>query len=151
MVVQPPPAEDRGPAADVSIGGQVTVFPGIPNGTSNEYSDSPALLIHLREDFAAELRQNLYPMNQDSMAGNFVAYSKICTHAGCPPSLFEQQTNRLLCPCHQSQFLITDNARPIFGPAARSLAMLPIVVDSDGYFVAVSDFKVPVGPSFWEL
>lgn len=145
--------EDGNPVrpADVSIGGQITVFPGIDHGASNQYADSPALLIHLREDFAEELRQNLYPLNQGSMAGNFVAYSKICTHAGCPPSLFEQQTNRLLCPCHQSQFLITDNARPIFGPAARSLAMLPITVDSEGYFVAVSDFKVPVGPSFWEL
>ncbi|MPZ28041.1 MAG: Rieske 2Fe-2S domain-containing protein [Micromonosporaceae bacterium] len=136
--------------ADVSVGGQVTVFPGIDHGASNEYADSPTLLIHLREEFAAELRQNLYPMNQDSMAGNFVAYSKICTHAGCPPSLFEQQTNRLLCPCHQSQFLITDNARPIFGPATRSLAMLPIAVDNEGYFVATSDYQVPVGPSFWE-
>ena len=60
------------------------------------------------------------------MWGNFVAYSKICTHAGCPASLYEQQTNRLLCPCHQSQFLITDNARPIFGPASRRLPQLPI-------------------------
>ena len=60
------------------------------------------------------------------MWGNFVAYSKICTHAGCPASLYEQQTNRLLCPCHQSQFLITDNARPIFGPASRALPQLPI-------------------------
>ena len=60
------------------------------------------------------------------MWGNYVAYSKICTHAGCPASLYEQQTNRLLCPCHQSQFLITDNARPIFGPASRRLPQLPI-------------------------
>lgn len=137
--------------ADVSVGGQITVFPGIPGGASNRFADSPTLLIHLREAFAEELRGNLYPMNQGSMAGNFVAYSKVCTHAGCPPSLYEQQTNKLLCPCHQSQFLITDNARPIFGPAARSLPMLPITVDEEGYFVAVSDYKVPVGPSFWEL
>ena len=137
--------------SEVSVAGQLTVFPGIPGGTTNEYADSPALLIHLREEDAAQLRTNLFPMNQDSMAGNFVAYSKICTHAGCPPSLFEQDSNRLLCPCHQSQFLITDNARPIFGPAARSLPMLPITLDDEGFFVATSDFKVPVGPSFWEL
>jgi ubiquinol-cytochrome c reductase iron-sulfur subunit len=136
--------------ADVSVGGQITVFPGIPHGASNEYSDSPALLIHLRQEHAAQLRENLYEMNRNSMVGNFVAYSKICTHAGCPPSLYEQQTNRLLCPCHQSQFLITDNARPIFGPAARSLPMLPITLDDEGFFVAASDFPVPVGPSFWE-
>jgi ubiquinol-cytochrome c reductase iron-sulfur subunit len=135
---------------EVSVGGQVTVFPGIPDGTSNEYADSPALLIHLREGDAEHLREHLYEMNQGSMAGNFVAYSKVCTHAGCPPSLYEQQTNRLLCPCHQSQFLTTENARPVFGPATRALPMLPIELDNEGYFVASSDFKVPVGPSFWE-
>lgn len=136
--------------ADVSVGGQVTVFPGIEHGASNEYADSPSLLIHLREEHAEELRGNLYPLNQGSMAGNFVAYSKVCTHAGCPPSLFEQQTNLLLCPCHQSQFMITDNARPVFGPATRSLAMLPIRLDGEGYFIAARDYKVAIGPSFWE-
>lgn len=135
---------------DVSVGGQMTVFPGIPGGATNEFADSPTLLIHLRQDHADELRENLYELNQESMLGNYVAYSKICTHAGCPPSLFEQETNLLLCPCHQSQFLITDNARPVFGPAARSLAMLPLALDQDGNFVAAADYKVPVGPSFWE-
>lgn len=136
--------------ADISVGGQITVFPGIPGGTTNQYPNGPTLLIHLREEHAQELRENLYEMNKGSMAGNFVAYSKICTHAGCPASLYEQQSNRLLCPCHQSQFLITDNARPVFGPAARSLPMLPIAVDDEGFFVATRDYKVPVGPSFWE-
>jgi ubiquinol-cytochrome c reductase iron-sulfur subunit len=46
--------------------------------------------------------------------------------------------------------MITDNARPVFGPAARSLPMLPIELDGEGFFVARRDFKVPVGPSFWE-
>jgi ubiquinol-cytochrome c reductase iron-sulfur subunit len=145
--------EDGSPIrpADVSVAGQMTVFPGIPGGATNEFADSPTLLIHLREEDARILRENLYPMNEDSMVGNFVAYSKICTHAGCPPSLYEQQTNRLLCPCHQSQFLITDNARPVFGPAARSLPMLPLALDDEGFFVAADDYPVPVGPSFWEL
>jgi ubiquinol-cytochrome c reductase iron-sulfur subunit len=136
--------------ADVSVGGIVTVFPGIPGGTSSRYADSPAMLIRLRPEDAARLRDNLYELNRDSMAGDFVAYSKICTHVGCPASLYEQQTNRLLCPCHQSQFLVTDNARPVFGPATRSLAMLPIALADDGYFVATSDYQVPVGPSYWE-
>jgi ubiquinol-cytochrome c reductase iron-sulfur subunit len=136
--------------ADVSIGGQVTVFPGIPGGATNEYANSPTLLIHLREEQARQLQENLYELNVGSLAGNFVAYSKVCTHAGCPPSLYEQETSLLLCPCHQSQFQITDNARPVFGPAARSLPMLPIALDDEGFFVAASDYKVPVGPSFWE-
>src|SRR5690606_4095621 len=131
-----------------------------PGGATNRYASSPALLIHLRQEDADLLRSRLYEINADSMEGNFVAYSKICTHAGCPPSLYEQQTNRLLCPCHQSQFLITDNARPVVGPAARSLAMLPLALDEEGFFVAGkidetgqlvgADFPVPVGPSYWE-
>src|SRR6266508_1695101 len=136
---------------EVSVSGQMTVFPGIPGGATNKWADSPVLLIHLREQDAVAARKNLerVKVNAGGMWGNFVAYSKICTHAGCPASLYEQQTNRLLCPCHQSQFSITDNARPIFGPATRRLPMLPLGV-VDGVFVAMSDFRVPIGPGFWE-
>ncbi|MGH3588555.1 MAG: ubiquinol-cytochrome c reductase iron-sulfur subunit, partial [Pseudonocardia sp.] len=52
--------------------------------------------------------------------------------------------------CHQSQFLATEYARPIFGPATRPLAQLPITVNDEGYLVARSDFAEPVGPAFWE-
>jgi ubiquinol-cytochrome c reductase iron-sulfur subunit len=139
---------------DVSAGGQMTVYPGIPHGATNHYADSPTLLIHLRADDAAETRKNAEAdkngRNVGSMWGNYVAYSKICTHAGCPASLYEQQTNRLLCPCHQSQFLITDNAQPVFGPATRRLPMLPLTVDEEGFFVAAEDFRDVVGPDFWE-
>ena len=137
---------------DVSVGGQMTVFPGIPGGATNEWADSPTLLIHLRADDAqkALAAADVDPRNKGSMWGNYVAYSKICTHAGCPASLYEQQTNRLLCPCHQSQFNIINNAVPIFGPATRRLPMLPIEVDPDGFFVAKSDYKDTVGPDFWE-
>jgi ubiquinol-cytochrome c reductase iron-sulfur subunit len=79
-----------------------------------------------------------------------VAFSRICTHVGCPVSLYEQQTHHMLCPCHQSTFDLSDDGRVIFGPAARSLPQLPITVNADGYLVARSDFLQPVGPSFWE-
>ncbi|SCG46547.1 ubiquinol-cytochrome c reductase iron-sulfur subunit [Micromonospora humi] len=137
--------------ADVSVGGQLTVFPGIEGGVSNKHADSPTLLIHLREDDAQKSRAaNERKGHGDYMWGNYVAFSKICTHAGCPASLYEQQTNRLLCPCHQSQFLITDNAKPIFGPANRPLPQLPIEVDEEGFFVARSDYTETIGPDFWE-
>jgi ubiquinol-cytochrome c reductase iron-sulfur subunit len=137
---------------DISTGGQITVFPGIPGGATNEYADSPTLLIHLRADAAAQARAaaNGDHRNAGSMWNDYVAYSKICTHAGCPASLYEQQTNRLLCPCHQSQFNIIDNAQPIFGPATRRLPMLPITIDAEGFFVATQDYKDTVGPDFWE-
>ncbi|WP_428964396.1 cytochrome bc1 complex Rieske iron-sulfur subunit [Micromonospora fluostatini] len=137
--------------ADISAGGQITVFPGIDHGVSNRHADSPTLLIHLREDDAQRSREaNERVGHGGYMWGNYVAFSKICTHAGCPASLYEQQTNRLLCPCHQSQFLITDNAKPVFGPASRRLPQLPIEVDSEGFFVARSDYTEVVGPDFWE-
>ncbi|MEV4197681.1 cytochrome bc1 complex Rieske iron-sulfur subunit [Micromonospora globbae] len=137
--------------SDISAGGQLTVFPGIEHGISNRHADSPTLLIHLRDEDAQKSRQaNERVGHGDYMWGNYAAFSKICTHAGCPASLYEQQTNRLLCPCHQSQFLITDNARPVFGPASRRLPQLPIEVDSEGFFVAKSDFTETVGPDFWE-
>jgi ubiquinol-cytochrome c reductase iron-sulfur subunit len=82
---------------------------------------------------------------------NIVAYSKICTHVGCPVALYEQTTHRILCPCHQSTFDATRGARVIFGPAARALPQLPLSVDSAGYLIAASDYRVPVGPPFWEL
>jgi ubiquinol-cytochrome c reductase iron-sulfur subunit len=135
---------------DVSVGGQMTVFPGIPHGATNKYADSPTLLIHLRAGDAQAAREAADGPNVNAMWGNHIAFSKICTHAGCPASLYEQQTNRLLCPCHQSQFLITDNARPIFGPASRRLPQLPIELDAEGFFVASSDYRETVGPDFWE-
>jgi ubiquinol-cytochrome c reductase iron-sulfur subunit len=81
---------------------------------------------------------------------NIVAYSRICTHVGCPVGLYEQTTHHLLCPCHQSTFNAAKGAEVIFGPAPRPLPQLPITVDADGYLVAKSDFTQPVGPSFWE-
>lgn len=78
------------------------------------------------------------------------AYSKICTHVGCPVALYEQQTHHLLCPCHQSTFDLAQHCAVIFGPAKRPLPQLPITVDAEGYLVAQSGFNEPVGPSFWE-
>ncbi|TIC88698.1 Rieske (2Fe-2S) protein [Nocardioides sp. GY 10113] len=79
-----------------------------------------------------------------------VAYSKICTHVGCPISLNERTTHHLLCPCHQSTFDLADSGKVVFGPAGRPLPQLPLAVDDEGYLVAQSDFDEPVGPSYWE-
>jgi ubiquinol-cytochrome c reductase iron-sulfur subunit len=81
---------------------------------------------------------------------NIVAYSKICTHVGCPVALYEQTTHHILCPCHQSTFDASNGAWVVFGPAPRPLPQLPLMLDSEGYLAAASDFTQPVGPSFWE-
>ena len=79
-----------------------------------------------------------------------VAYSKVCTHVGCPVALYEHQTHHLLCPCHQSTFDVTEHCKVIFGPAKRPLPQLPITVDDEGYIVAADSFREPVGTSFFE-
>jgi ubiquinol-cytochrome c reductase iron-sulfur subunit len=81
---------------------------------------------------------------------NIVAYSRICTHVGCPVGLYEQTTHHLLCPCHQSTFDASTGATVIFGPAPRPLPQLPLTVDAQGFLVSKFDFTQPVGPSFWE-
>ncbi|WP_037906194.1 cytochrome bc1 complex Rieske iron-sulfur subunit [Actinacidiphila yeochonensis] len=79
-----------------------------------------------------------------------VAFSKICTHVGCPISLYEQQTHHVLCPCHQSTFDLSDGARVLFGPAGHPLPQLRISVNDQGNLIALGDFSEPVGPAFWE-
>ena len=64
-------------------------------------------------------------------------------------SLYEQQTHHLLCPCHQSTFDVLDGARPVFGPATRSLPQLPLMVVENNVLAARSDFTEPVGPGYW--
>ncbi|UPK73409.1 Rieske 2Fe-2S domain-containing protein [Nocardioidaceae bacterium SCSIO 66511] len=80
-----------------------------------------------------------------------LCYSKICTHVGCPISLYEQQTHHVLCPCHQSTFDLADGGKVIFGPAHRALPQLQLGVDDEGYLIAMGDFEDVVGPSFPEI
>jgi ubiquinol-cytochrome c reductase iron-sulfur subunit len=130
---------------DQQPGSLETVFPAVPNG--NKQADAATMLIRLRP----EQVQNMTPRKgQAGFAyGEYVAFSKICTHAGCPVSLYEQETSRILCPCHQSQFDVTMGAKPVFGPATRALPQLPLEVDDEGYFVAGSDYIEAVGPTYW--
>jgi ubiquinol-cytochrome c reductase iron-sulfur subunit len=87
---------------------------------------------------------------RDWHVNGILCYSKICTHVGCPISLWEQQTHHLLCPCHQSTFDLGDSGLVVFGPAARALPQLPITIDDEGFLVARRGFDVPTGPSYFE-
>jgi ubiquinol-cytochrome c reductase iron-sulfur subunit len=80
---------------------------------------------------------------------NLGAFSKICTHVGCPVGLYERQTGELLCPCHQSTFAVYQACEPVFGPAATPLPQLPLGLDEAGYVIAEGDFSSPPGPAFW--
>jgi ubiquinol-cytochrome c reductase iron-sulfur subunit len=87
---------------------------------------------------------------EDWTVDGITCYSKICTHVGCPISLYERTTHHVLCPCHQSTFDLADGAKVVFGPAARPLPQLPLKVDDEGYLVAQADFNEPIGASYWE-
>ena len=141
-------------AGDLQPGSMETVYPFKESDRNDpeklaetvRSADSPVMLLRLRANVSVIKRAG----QEDFNYGSLFAYSKICSHMGCPTSLYEDQTMRILCPCHQSQFQANEYARPIFGPAARPLAQLPITVDDQGYLYARSDFIEPVGPGFWE-
>jgi ubiquinol-cytochrome c reductase iron-sulfur subunit len=146
---------------DLDAGGMLTVFPwreSDGDGTTVESHErlsqiamgvrNPVMLIRIKP---GDMKRVVKRQGQESFNfGDLFAYTKVCSHLGCPSSLYEQQTYRILCPCHQSQFDALHFAKPIFGPAARALAQLPITIDQDGYLVAAGDFREPVGPAFWE-
>ncbi len=138
-------------AVDVTLGSAFHIIPeelaelGHEEGYLEEKAKAIVLLMRLRPEQLDPDTNRL-----DWTYDGIVAYSKVCTHVGCPVALYEQQTHHLLCPCHQSQFDVANGAAVIFGPAARALPQLPITVDDEGYLVAQDDFDEPVGPSFWE-
>lgn len=136
-------------ASEVTMGSVFHVIPEglaeLPEHKLEEKAKAAVLLVRLDPK---DLKED--PARKTWSYDGIVAYSKICTHVGCPVALYEQQTHHLLCPCHQSTFDLTEHCKVIFGPASRPLPQLPITVDAEGYLVAQSDFNEPVGPSFWE-
>ncbi|HTP17942.1 MAG TPA: Rieske 2Fe-2S domain-containing protein [Streptosporangiaceae bacterium] len=127
-----------------SPGGMITV---VPEGFQND-DDALAKAAVVIIKFAPGVLQPPTVLNWT--VDGIVAYSKICTHLGCPAALYEQTTQHILCPCHQSTFDAPRGAQVLFGPATRPLPQLPMTVNSAGYLVARSDFHEPVGPSYWE-
>jgi len=119
---------------DINVGGAATVF---PEGSIGD-SQSMTVLVRLPEGVGNNTLQGL------------VAYSKMCTHAGCPVALYRSSDHRLICPCHQSAFDAANDAAVLDGPADHSLPRLPLEVSTDGYVRAAGDFPAPVGPGFWE-
>jgi ubiquinol-cytochrome c reductase iron-sulfur subunit len=125
----------------LEVGGALTVF---PEG-SVQREDSQTILIRLSKSDVVTR-----PGRESWAPQGYVGLSKVCTHAGCPVGLYQQQFKKLLCPCHQSTFSVPDGGSPTFGPATRSLPQLPLMVDNEGLLRAQSDYQEPVGPGFWD-
>lgn len=120
-------------AADLNVDSVATVF---PEGAIGD-AQAQTVLIRIRQGLAGS----------DS---GYVAYSKVCTHAGCPVALYRSSAKQLMCPCHQSVFDVIADGRVVSGPADHALPRLPLEVSADGYVVAAGDFPNPVGPGFWQ-
>jgi len=127
---------------DIPLNGIKTVF---PSGFEGE-ADSQTVVIKIEPELL-----DLPEGREDWAPEGCVAFSKICTHAGCPVGLYRAEARQLLCPCHQSTFDVTTGCTPVFGPAARPLPQLPMEIDEAGFLVATGDFPEPVGPSFWNM
>lgn len=128
-------------AANVPLGGLVTVF---PEGAVNSETGQ-AVLMRVEPD---QIRPR--PGRDSWTPEGLIAYSKVCTHAGCPVGLYEASSHQLLCPCHQSTFDVLDGAQPVFGPAASPLPQLPLAIDGNGALYATGGFSSAPGPSFWD-
>jgi ubiquinol-cytochrome c reductase iron-sulfur subunit len=127
-------------ADDVPLAGLLTA---VPDG---EPGSADGQVVVLRVD-PSLLR---LPRGREGWAPDgLLAYSKVCTHAGCPVGLYQAQDRTLLCPCHQSAFDVLRGAQPVGGPASARLPQLPLAVDPDGTLVGTGELSGAVGPGFW--
>jgi ubiquinol-cytochrome c reductase iron-sulfur subunit len=128
------------------VGGIMTVYPRGRVNTEQGQATDQTVLIRVADE---PLVPPTMPGRESWTPGGYVAYSKACTHLGCPVGLYEQELELLVCPCHQSMFNVRNGAVPEFGPAPRPLPQLPIEFDDNGYLVAQAGYDQPVGPGFW--
>ena len=134
-------------AALLDIGSVVTAFPEGRVGPEHRsaMANEAVMLVRVKED-ALRL-----PVARGGWAPRgFIAYSKVCTHAGCPVALYREGSQQLMCPCHQSTFDVLDGGSVVFGPAARALPQLPLRIDADGTLRADGSMSGFVGPDAWE-
>ena len=131
---------------ELPINSVVTVFPEgfVGPDHDTDMANAAAMLVRV------PIEELALPAERIEWAPEgFLAYSKVCTHAGCPVGLYRAAARELFCPCHHSTFTVCDGAKVVFGPAARPLPQLPIAIADDGTLHALGDFDAPVGPSSW--
>jgi len=128
-----------------------TFYTAYPEHADREQMGAPLVVVRLKP---ADLR---LPTDRNGWAPEgIIAYSKICTHAGCAIALYRKPTFRvaeprpaLVCPCHYSTFDPARAGKVLFGPAGRALPQLPLLIDAARDLRAAGNFSGPVGPSWW--
>jgi ubiquinol-cytochrome c reductase iron-sulfur subunit len=135
-------------ASEIEMG---TFYTAFPEHSSRSDIAAPVVIMRL-EPSALRL-----PRSRRGWAPQgILAYSKVCTHAGCALGLYRKPMfppvdakPALVCPCHYSTFDVATGGDVLFGPAGRNLPQLPLMVDSNGHLRAGGNFSGPVGPSWW--
>ncbi|MHB8505116.1 MAG: Rieske 2Fe-2S domain-containing protein [Acidimicrobiales bacterium] len=137
--------------SDILPNGVLTAFPDTGEDLGGQaMAQSAVLLINVGSaPFEVLAGRESWHIGNVGSVNCIVGFSKICTHAGCPVSLYNWWAHELVCPCHQSTFQVLEDCKPVFGPAPRNLPQLPLAVDAEGYIVSQSDFTEPVGPGYW--
>jgi ubiquinol-cytochrome c reductase iron-sulfur subunit len=128
-----------------------TFYTAYPAHADREHLGAPLVVVRLA------VSQLALPDGRGGWAPRgIVAYSKICTHAGCAISLYRKPTfpevqpkPALVCPCHYSTFDPARGGKVLFGPAGRPLPQLPLEIDERGELRAGGTLSAPVGPSWW--
>ncbi|RZN31982.1 2Fe-2S ferredoxin [Bradyrhizobium sp. Leo121] len=97
------------------------------------------------------MRLDLAEMDEETRsrsAEGIVAYSAICTHAGCSVTgWLKSETGDkdvLKCFCHNSEFDPRERAQVVFGPAPRRLPALPLAI-ADGSLTIAATFVGKIG------
>ena len=143
-------SEDNAPvkAADIEQGAFYTAF---AEGASHDLLGAPLVVVRV------DPKELKLPRGRRGWAPQgIVAYSKVCTHAGCSIALYRKPTYpaaqprlALVCPCHYSTFDPAAGGTVLFGPAGRDLPQLPLMIDGQGNLRAAGNFSGPPGPSWW--
>jgi ubiquinol-cytochrome c reductase iron-sulfur subunit len=135
-------------AAAVDEGAFYTAF---PEGADRKAISAPVVVVRLHP---SALR--LPPGRKGWAPDGILAFSKICTHAGCAIALYRnplfeptEPSHALVCPCHYSTFDVATGGTVVFGPAGRPLPQLPLMIDRAGNLRASGDYSGPAGPSWW--
>jgi rieske iron-sulfur protein len=126
--------------ADLPLGGpQQQAYPMDPRVNIVRNGSTLNLVLLIRLD-----PTDLTDETRALAAEGVVAYSAVCTHQGCPVSMWQAQSKTLFCACHGTQFDPRDRARVVDGPAPRRLPMLPVKV-VDGVLTVAGRFTGRVG------
>ena len=127
-----------------------TFYTAFPEGADREDIGAPLVVVRLNPN-----KLHLPPDRADWAPRGIIAFSKICTHAGCAVGLYRKPTfaalephEALVCPCHYSTFDPYTGGEVLYGPAGRPLPQLPLMVDPEGNLRAAGNYSARVGPGW---